>query len=96
MNFASSVISLYAGEKAASLEEVGIYTFLVDSRATKCDIVKFLESAYGSVKKINTITTKKKVKRKGKGKITSNLKVYKKAIVWFEMGKIDIMSPIIS
>lgn len=93
MKLSNVVISLYGGEKAAIKEENGIYTFLVNPLASKLDIKDFLEAAYSTkVKKINTVTTKKKVRVRKVGKFVSPTKVEKKAIVSFGGKRIDVFA----
>lgn len=65
------------------------YVFLVDREATKQDIAQAIEAIYKEQKvkvtKVNTLHTKRKEKRRGRGKpgMTAS---YKKAIVTMEPG----------
>ena len=63
-----------------------VYTFKCDKRATKPQIKKAVEEAFGvKVKNVNTINTKAKAKRVGR--YAGKTKTYKKAIVTLADGQ---------
>ena len=72
------------------MRDENVYTFKVAKRATKTQIKKAIERAFGvNVKSVNTLNTKPKKKRVGK--YTVMTKTYKKAIVTLEAGsKIEL------
>lgn len=73
-------------EKTVSLQKESKYVFKVDSRATKAEIKKAVEDAFGvTVTRVNTVRVKGKTKRLGRfeGKTSS----YKKAIVFLKPGE---------
>lgn len=73
-------------EKTVNLQKESKYVFKVDSRATKAEIKKAVEDAFGvTVTRVNTVRVKGKTKRLGRfeGKASS----YKKAIVFLKPGE---------
>lgn len=67
-------------EKSMSVRSGNVYTFKCDKKATKPQIKKAVEDAFGvKVKSVNTINTKTKAKRVGR--YAGKTKTYKKAIV---------------
>ncbi|HOA98735.1 MAG TPA: 50S ribosomal protein L23 [Candidatus Atribacteria bacterium] len=73
-------------EKTVNLQKESKYVFKVDSRATKAEIKKAVEDAFGvTVTRVNTVRVKGKTKRLGRfeGKTSS----YKKAIVFLKPGE---------
>ncbi len=72
-------------EKASLASAKGAYTFNVDTRATKIEIKKAIETLYGKVpRKINIVTIKEKVVfRRGK---LGTKKGGKKAVVYLKKG----------
>ena len=67
-------------KSALKQQNENVYTFKVAKSATKDQIKKAIEQAFGvSVKSVNTLNTKPKKKRVGK--YTGMTKTYKKAIV---------------
>ena len=80
------IIAPVITEKSATNAQKGIYTFKVDKKATKTQIKKTIEDAFGvHVVKINTLLTKPKDRRVGR--YTGKTKVYKKAIVTLMNGE---------
>ncbi len=77
-------------EKSMESREDNVYVFKANKKATKNQIKKAVEEAFGvKVKSINTLITKSKKKRVGKYSGLS--KTYKKAIVTLQDGQsIDI------
>ena len=67
-------------KSALKQQNENVYTFKVAKSATKDQIKKAIEQAFGvSVKSVNTLNTKPKKKRVGR--YTGMTKTYKKAIV---------------
>ncbi len=80
------IIAPVITEKSAANAQKGVYTFKVDKKATKTQIKKTIEEAFGvHVVKINTLLTKPKDRRVGR--YTGKTKVYKKAIVTLMNGE---------
>ena len=80
------LISPIITEKTVNLQKESKYVFKVDSRATKAEIKKAVEDAFGvTVTRVNTVRVKGKTKRLGRfeGKTSS----YKKAIVFLKPGE---------
>ncbi len=79
-------------EKSSSLLLNNVYTFEVDSRATKDDIKKAIEFIFAKssakVAKVNIIRVKRKPKKMGR--FEGFVKGYKKAIVKLSSGSIPI------
>ena len=74
-------------EKTVNLQKESKYVFKVDSRATKAEIKKAVEDAFGvTVTRVNTVRVKGKTKRLGRfeGKPSS---MHKKAIVFLKPGE---------
>lgn len=65
------------------------YVFIVDCQANKREIAEAIETIYKDksvkVTKVNTLYTKSKIKRRGRGR-KGQTPVYKKAIVTMEPG----------
>lgn len=73
-------------EKSMGARSKNVYTFKCDKRATKPQIKKAVEEAFGvKVKNVNTINTKAKAKRVGR--YAGKTKTYKKAIVTLADGQ---------
>ncbi len=73
-------------EKSMGARSENVYTFKCDKRATKPQIKKAVEEAFGvKVKNVNTINTKAKAKRVGR--YAGKTKTYKKAIVTLADGQ---------
>ena len=77
-------------EKSMGERSHNVYTFKCDKKATKTQIKKAVEEAFGvKVKSVNTLNTKSKTKRVGR--YSGKTKTYKKAIVTLNDGEsIDI------
>ena len=82
-------------EKAYKLMEKGLYTFLVDSRATKNQIAKAVSDQFTvQVKKVNVLSKFSKMKRIAKTRKQTEVGGGKKAIVYLAGGqKIAALSP---
>lgn len=82
-------------EKAYKLMESGIYTFFVDSRATKNQIVTEIKKVFNvDATKINISKSHPKTKRILKSRKTFKVGGGKKAIVYLKEGqKIELLSP---
>jgi large subunit ribosomal protein L23 len=75
-------------EKSQILEMRGVYTLTVDDRATKVDIRTAVERLYGvSVKKVNIINTRTKVRVNGKYGAQVKRKETTKAMVTLKAGE---------
>lgn len=73
-------------EKSMSARSENVYTFKCDKKATKPQIKKAVEEAFGvKVKNVNTINTKSKAKRVGR--YAGKTKTFKKAIVTLADGQ---------
>ncbi len=73
-------------EKSSANASNNIYTFKVVKKATKPEIKKAIERAFGvHVVSVNTLITKPKDKRVGK--YTGKTKTYKKAIITLKDGE---------
>ncbi len=67
-------------EKSMEQREAGVYVFKANKKATKPQIAKAIEDAFGvTVKSVNTSITKSK--RKRVGKYAGETKTYKKAYI---------------
>lgn len=67
-------------KSARMMQDENVYTFKVSKSATKTQIKKAIEQAFGvSVKSVNTLNTKPK--RRRVGKYAGMTKTYKKAVV---------------
>ena len=67
-------------KSALKTQDENVYTFKVNNSATKTQIKKAVEDAFGvTVKSVNTLNTKPKKRRVGR--YTGMTKTYKKAIV---------------
>jgi len=75
----------HVAEKASTLEARGVYTFVVETRATKRDVVEAIKEIYNvTPTKIRTIhVPEKKVFGRGRGGTKSG---YKKALVYLKDG----------
>ena len=86
MDYTDIIIAPVVTEKSSSVAGMGVYTFKVIKTASKTQIKKAIEDAFGvKVKSVNTLITKPKDKRVGK--YTGKTKTYKKAIVTLESGQ---------
>ena len=69
-------------EKTQVLELSGVYTVIVDTRATKVDVRSAFERLYGvKVESVNMLKTREKFKNAGKAGIVAKRKIEKKAMV---------------
>lgn len=77
------------------LSKEGFFTFLVDQRVRKPEIVKAIEEQFDvKVMSIKTANFKEQVKRQRRGRGYFTLSGYKKAVVTLKKGqKIDLFSP---
>ena len=82
-------------EKAYRLMERGLYTFLVDERATKKQIAKAVKNQFSvDIKKVNVLSRATKTKRIAKTRKETEVGGGKKAIVYLKPGqKIAVLSP---
>ncbi len=90
-DYADIIYSPVITEKSAlKMQNDNVYTFKVSKNATKIQIKKAIERAFGvTVKSVNTLNTKPKKKRVGK--YAGMTKTYKKAIVTLDKdSKIEI------
>ena len=80
-DYSDIIIAPVITEKSATkMQNENVYTFKVVKDATKTQIKKAIERAFGvKVVSVNTLNTKAKDKRVGK--YTGKTKTYKKAIV---------------
>jgi len=86
MDYTDIIIAPVVTEKSSALSTSGIYTFKVIKSATKDQIKKAIQDAFGvKVINVNTLITKPKDKRVGK--YTGQTKTFKKAIVTLEAGQ---------
>lgn len=84
-HYSDIILAPVITEKSMYERQNGVYTFKVVKTATKTDIKKAIEEAFGvSVVKVNTLNTKPKSRRVGKYRGTT--KTYKKAIVTLAEG----------
>jgi len=85
-DYTDIIIAPVITEKSAALAEKNVYTFKVADTATKTEIKKAIEAAFGvKVEKINTLNTKAKDKRVGR--YTGKTQTYKKAIITLKDGE---------
>lgn len=85
-HYSDIVLEPVITEKTTDLNQHNVYTFKVNKKATKTQVKKAIEEAFGvKVKKVNTINTTPKKKRVGRyaGKTQS----IKKALVFLEEGQ---------
>ena len=74
-------------EKSQLLEMKGVYTLIVDDRATKVDVRTAVERLYGvSVSKVNIINTRAKVRVNGRHGAQIKRKERVKALVTLKNG----------
>ena len=95
MNKSEIIKKAILSEKAYTLMKKGIYTFLVDSRATKDAIAKAVEKQFAvEVKRVNIAKLAPKTKRIAKTRKTVTIAGGKKAIVVVKPGdKIGMLAP---
>lgn len=75
-------------EKAYTLMQKGVYTFLVDEKATKEHIAKSVASQFSvEVTKVNVTRIQSKQKRVAKTRKTTEVGGGKKATVWLKKGQ---------
>lgn len=75
-------------EKAYTLMQKGVYTFLVNQKANKSDIAKIVASQFSvSVEKVNVTKVQAKEKRIAKTRKTTTVGGGKKATVWLKKGQ---------
>ena len=80
MHYSDIIKASVITEKSMSERANNVYTFKCDKKATKTQIKKAVEQAFGvKVKSVNTLNTKPKKRRVGR--YTGKTKTYKKAIV---------------
>ncbi len=85
-NYTDIIIAPVITEKSAAFADKNVYTFKVVKDASKIEIKKAIEEAFGvKVKNVNTLITKAKDRRVGK--YTGKTKTYKKAIVTLADGE---------
>ena len=90
-DYTDIIYSPVVTEKSAhKMQDENVYTFKVSKSATKTQIKKAIEQAFGvSVKSVNTLNTKPK--RRRVGRYAGMTKTYKKAIVTLDAGsKIEL------
>ena len=76
-------------EKSLSLAKTqNVYTFEVDQKANKNQIVEAIESLFGvNVERINTIHGFKSIKKTGKKRMSSTVNPKKKALIKLKLGQ---------
>jgi large subunit ribosomal protein L23 len=80
------VLRPHQTEKASRLESEGVYTFIVDRRATKPAVRREIEARYRvKVRRVRIIQRRALVVRQG-GRITRRRPAIKKALVTLEKG----------
>ena len=85
-HYSDIIIAPVITEKSMAERQNNVYTFKVAKSATKTQIKKAIERAFGvTVKSVNTLNTKPKDKRVGK--YTGQTKTYKKAIITLADGE---------
>ena len=89
-HYSDIIIAPVITEKSMANRQNNVYTFKVSKSATKTQIKKAIEQAFGvSVKSVNTLNTKPK--RRRVGRYAGMTKTYKKAIVTLDAGsKIEL------
>lgn len=89
-HYADIIIAPVITEKSMANRQNNVYIFKVAKSATKPEIKKAIEDAFGvSVESVNTLNTKSKKRRVGR--YSGRTKTYKKAIVTLSEGSsIDI------
>ena len=86
MKYTDIILGPVITEKSNKEASNGVYVFKVIKSATKPQIKKAIEEAFGvKVKSINTLITKPKDKKVGKH--TGKTKTYKKAIITLGAGQ---------
>ncbi len=92
MNINDVIIKPIITEKSSQALYSNVYTFEVDTRATKTDIKDAIETIFAKseakVSKVNIIRVKQKAKRMGR--YEGFTKGYKKAIVTLSQGSVPI------
>lgn len=88
----SIIIRPVVSEKSYGLLDDGVYTFVVDPRATKIEISQAVESIFNvQVAKVNTLNRKGKRKRNRKSQTFGQRPNTKRAIVTLAAGgRIDL------
>ena len=88
----SIIIRPVVSEKSYGLLDDGVYTFVVDPRATKIEISQAVESIFNvQVAKVNTLNRKGKRKRNRKSQTFGQRPDTKRAIVTLAAGgRIDL------
>ncbi|HWI03153.1 MAG TPA: 50S ribosomal protein L23 [Acidimicrobiales bacterium] len=88
----SIIIRPVVSEKSYGLLDDGVYTFVVDPRATKIEISQAVESIFNvEVAKVNTLNRKGKRKRNRKSQTFGQRPDTKRAIVTLAAGgRIDL------
>jgi large subunit ribosomal protein L23 len=93
MNDARSIIIRpVVSEKSYGLLDAGVYTFVVDPKATKIEIAQAIETIFSvEVEKVNTLNRKGKRKRNRKSQTFGQRPNTKRAIVTLAAGgRIDL------
>jgi len=95
MNSAQVIQKAILSEKAYSLMDKGIYTFLIDKRAGKAEVAKAVKKQFSvDVKKVNISSFAPKQKRIQNTRKTVTVGGGKKAIVWLASGQtIELLTP---
>lgn len=82
MSLYSIIKKPVVSEKSQVLEFAGVYTVIVDPKATKVDIRSAFERLYGvKVESVNILKTREKFKNAGKAGIVAKRGIEKKAMV---------------
>ncbi len=82
MSLYSIIKKPVVSEKSQVLEFAGVYTVIVDTKATKVDVRSAFERLYGvKVESVNIIKTRPKFKNGGKAGIVAKRGIEKKALV---------------
>jgi large subunit ribosomal protein L23 len=83
----SVLIRPVISEKSYGRMEAGTYTFVVDPRATKVDVRRAVESAFGvTVVKVNTMNRQGKSHRNRRTGVTGQRPSTKRAVVTLKAG----------
>jgi large subunit ribosomal protein L23 len=88
MKMSNVILKPILSEKAYKLMEQGLYTFLVDKKASKKSIAQIVSKHYSvAVEKVNVARIQSKTKRVGRTRKTTNVGGGKKATVWVKKGQ---------
>jgi len=84
-HYSDIILAPVITEKSVAAKSAGVYTFKVIKSASKDQIKKAIEQAFGvKVKSVNTLNVKPKKKRVGR--YSGKTKAYKKAIITLQDG----------